>query len=460
LLDRVESNDPRLVELVILPVKTFGDVELTRLATIISSGKNTHLKSISASGHAVSPSTLGLLGSALASQHGKNVREVAVGDENMKDEGVEAFCKPLLEANGGGLESVDFAFKNISVVGAEIIGRTFGASRSIRRIDLYRNPNIGDEGMAAFSSSAMRSDTCFSNLGYLDISECDVGAVGAKALVECLTHGENDSARSCLIDLQISKNPLGAESCLYLKELISRKKDRGSIVQKLSMKKCAIGDDGFSSLVDAFKSSCQGFSSLDVAGNGISEASALIFAEALKLNSSNLQSLQELILADNSIGDESVLSIAKSLINAEEEGNSSISVLDLSTTKCGINGAEALLKCASLKSLRIFNNNLACEGFEALTPLLVGGHPTLEHLDLGGNRAKESAVAALLGAIMIGNERDDSVLRTLELGGNKVGDIVEELLKELNEVRPELDVARDRPSVEQPNEMSEEEMKT
>ena len=459
MLDRVENNDPSLIDLVILPAKTFGDVELTRLATIISSGKNKNLKSISASGHAVSPSALALLGSALASQHGKNVREVAVGDENMKDEGVEAFCKPLLEANGGSLERVDFAFKNISVVGAEIIGRTFGASQCIRCIDLYRNPNIGDEGMAAFSTSAMGSDNCFINLGYVDISECDVGAVGAKALVECLTHGENDSARSSLIEIQMSKNPLGAESCLYLKELISEKKDGGSIVHKISMKRCSIGDDGFSSLVDAFKSSCQGFSSLDVAGNGITEAGALIFAEALKLNSSNLQSLQELILADNSIGDESVLSIAKSLRNAEEEGNCSISILDLSTTKCGLNGAQALLKCASLKSLRLFNNNLACEGFEALTPLLIGGHPTLEHLDLGGNRAKESAVAALLGAIMIGNERDNSALRTLELGGNEVGEVVEEILKELNQVLPELDVARDRPSVEQPNEISEEEMK-
>jgi hypothetical protein len=60
---------------------------------------------------------------------------------------------------------------------------------------------------------------------------------------------------------------------------------------------------------------------------------------------------------------------------------------------------------------------------------------------------------------MIMNEPDDNVLRALELGGNEVGEVVEEILKELNEIRPDLDVARDRPSAEQPNEMSREELK-
>lgn len=462
-MDRVQNNDPKLVELVILPVKTFGDAELSRLADIILSGKNTNLHAISASGHNVSPSALALLGSALASQNGRNICNVAIGDENLNDEGVEAFCKPLSEVNGGSLESVDFAFKNISKSGAEIIGRTFGASESIKRIYLYRNPNIGDAGMTAFSASAIKDDTTrlsFRNLEHLDISECDVGAAGAKALVECLASGENDtSARSNLIDIQMSKNPLGAEGCLYLKELISREGGRGSTVQKLSINKCAIGDDGLTFIVDAFKTSCKGFSSLNVAGNGISEGGALGLAEVLHTRSINLQSLHELILADNPIGDESVLSIAKSLKFAEEEGNSSIDVLDLSTTKCGKNGAVALLKCSALKSLRLFNNNLASEGFEAMLPFLVGGHPTLEHLDLGGNRAEESAVATLLGTIMIMNEPDDNVLRALELGGNEVGEVVEEILKELNEIRPDLDVARDRPSAEQPNEMPREELK-
>jgi len=49
---------------------------------------------------------------------------------------------------------------------------------------------------------------------------------------------------------------------------------------------------------------------------------------------------------------------------------------------------------------------------------------------------------------------NDSALVALELGGNEIGSEAEEILKELYDVRPELDIARDRPSVDQPNEDS------
>jgi hypothetical protein len=50
----------------------------------------------------------------------------------------------------------------------------------------------------------------------------------------------------------------------------------------------------------------------------------------------------------------------------------------------------------------------------------------------------------------------ESKLVTLEIGGNEVGEIVEEILREMETTRPEIDVARDRPSVEQPNDFGEE----
>jgi hypothetical protein len=87
--------------------------------------------------------------------------------------------------------------------------------------------------------------------------------------------------------------------------------------------------------------------------------------------------------------------------------------------------------------------------------LLVGGHPTLQHLDLGGNRANESAVVAILNAIMVKHEPDDNVLNTLEIGGNDVGELVESTLEKLKEIRPELDIARDRSNMEQPYDSAE-----
>eukprot|EP01083_Nonionella_stella_P220282 788311_1 len=80
LFKRVESNDSRLVELVILPMKKFGAIEVERLADIISSGKNNVLKSISASGHSVPSDALAKLGASLASKGGRGISYIAIGD--------------------------------------------------------------------------------------------------------------------------------------------------------------------------------------------------------------------------------------------------------------------------------------------------------------------------------------------------------------------------------------------
>jgi Ran GTPase-activating protein (RanGAP) involved in mRNA processing and transport len=465
LFDRVENNDPQLVELVILPMKAFGEAEVERLAKILSTGKNTHLRSITASGHTLPSSALETLGKALVSPSASKICCIAIGDEGMGDEGVESFCQPISKINGGPIESIDFSFKSITDVGAGTIGRAFGQSKHLKRLDLYRNPGIGDDGMVELCSFASlhaeggETSHAFQVLEHLDIAENEIGPSGAKAFVDCLTKGATALPRLTQIELQASSNPFGPEGCSYIKSLISQQSVNKSLVKKMSLKKCSIGDKGFVSLVESFQYSCDGFGVLDVSDNGIGTEAMLTLSVALRENETNIKSFKSLNLAKNAIGDDGVMTLAGSLKQNDKRGNSTLEILDLSSTKCGINGAVEVLKCTSLKSVRLFNNNLGSEGFEALTPLLIGGHPTIEHLDLGGNRAKESAVAALLRAVMVKNEPDNSVLQTIELGGNEVGEEVEGILKEMVIVRPELDVARDRPSVDQPNDLQGDERK-
>ena len=76
------------------------------------SGKNTHLTSISASGHAVPPSALGKLAKGLGNSQ-QNVKEIAIGDNKLGDEGVVAFCGPLEETNGGKVQVLDLSFKGM-----------------------------------------------------------------------------------------------------------------------------------------------------------------------------------------------------------------------------------------------------------------------------------------------------------------------------------------------------------
>ena len=106
LLSRVEENDETLVDLVILPIKSFGDDDVVRLASAIESNNNSgggNLRTISASGHAVSPHSLELLGSAIGScSHGathtrsSNILSLSIGDQTMGDDGIIALCDGIM----------------------------------------------------------------------------------------------------------------------------------------------------------------------------------------------------------------------------------------------------------------------------------------------------------------------------------------------------------------------------
>ena len=114
LLKRVEANDPKLTELLILPLKKFGSQEVFRLAKCLESGKNTNLRSLQASGHGVDDhAALEALGRALVP-----VESIAIGDSNMGDDGICALCRGL-ESNervterNSGLKAIDMSWKNM-----------------------------------------------------------------------------------------------------------------------------------------------------------------------------------------------------------------------------------------------------------------------------------------------------------------------------------------------------------
>ena len=110
LLKRIEDNDPSLKELIILPSKQFGSIEVKRLANAIQS--NTHLISIRASGHALDHESLSILGMAISNSN-SNIQHIALGDKHMGDQGIIAFCQPLKDTHGGSLIHVDFGWKDM-----------------------------------------------------------------------------------------------------------------------------------------------------------------------------------------------------------------------------------------------------------------------------------------------------------------------------------------------------------
>ncbi|KAL7539893.1 hypothetical protein ACHAXR_009687 [Thalassiosira sp. AJA248-18] len=481
LLKRVENNDPRLTELVILPMKTFGPSDLERLSSAIANGTNTNLQSISASGHHLPPQSLKQFGLALSSQATKKkktaaadndnvihgITSLAIGSKDMGDVGVISLCEGLEESNGALLQFVDFGWKNLGKEGLCAIGKTFASSTSLKHIDLSRNDNVGNEGIISLANEAKKNagdDTvAFPCLEKLKLSNCNIGSSGMQSLSDIILADNNN--RSQPIDLTISCNPISSEGSEILAKICTIP-DRGSMLSQLHLSQSSIGDEGVKMISTAATSSnsCIGMAVLDLSENSITKDGANEFAKSLV---ESWPDLVELKLAKNELGGEGVAMVMGALTTRVDKPsndgstgkkNSTLQNLDLTCTNCGIEGAKAALMSGGLTTLRLFNNRLGSDGFQAIAPLLVGGHPSIENLDLGGNNAGEEAVVALLNAIA--KSEDGAVaavskLSVLEIGGNEFGEIAMEALVELKRAWPLLDVAHDKPVQEATEEEEE-----
>jgi len=396
----------------------------------------------------MSPLSLSNLSSAIVSQGTEGVKVIAIGDKNMGDEGLISFCAPLYAVNGGPLEEIDFSFKGISTDGAQAIGRAFGGSQNLRQITLYRNFDICDKGLAALCNAANDIDSSgipFPALNFLDLSECSLGEKGIKCLVESLLGAEKKpSERQNLINLILNQNEIGSIACDHLTRMFWIPHVGKSYLQSLSLKNCTIGDKGVSKLFRSRR--CDGLRKLDLTGNGITMNGIVEIAAAFSGSSANFKDLRELHLSHNPIGQDGTKLLTESLrkwSSMKRDNSTILDVLDLSDTHCGQEGAISVLQCGSFETVRLFNNNLGSVGFEALASIVKDEHPSIINLDVGGNRASETAVSSFLRALMVKHQPDNSVLRTLEIGGNAVGKEVESIVARLKEICPELDVAKD-----------------
>ena len=404
LLLRVEQNDPSLTELVILPSKTFGGPEVERLAAAL--GRNTHLTTLSASGHAVPPASLKILSKALATTN--FLKKIAVGDKNMGDEGVVA----LVGENGfGSLEVVDLAYKNISEDGMAVLGSALGRSCTLKDLNLSRNP-VGNAGLVTFCEAAYDS-VALSTLQNVTLSECQIGPTGMESLTKLLI-------QTACTSLRLASNPLGSLSVSSLAALMQDSK-----VQMLVLESCAISDEGLSELCR--KVIATGVKILDLSNNEIENNGATDLAKRL----SCWNALTDLKLANNMIGEEGMVTVSKALTHLE--------ALDATNTNCGVQGATSLILATGLKRLRLFNNTLSSNGFQAIAAII--SETNLLELDLGGNDATAGDMLTLLRKIRT-SERIS--LNVLEVGANETNMEVEEEINRIKEVHPHLDIARDR----------------
>lgn len=411
------------------------------------------MKHIHASGHHISSQDLRLLASAIATSN--TIESVAIGDNTMGDTGVISFSEPFGCTLNHSIQKIDFSWKNISCEGFSFIGKTFGTSTTnLTFLDLSRNnKGLADKSVLELCSSASyNNNQPFPCLTHLNLSDCQVGPHGVLALVQTLLESEYPCDQASKLTLLLNNNPLIGQSPKCLSYFFRSSSNR---LTSLSLTHCDIDDAGIRALVDSCNHhlSCRTtLTSLNISHNRIGANGAASISESFLFVDSSCP-LQQLNVAGNPIGPAGVRAIASKLQQREDiqiHPNSfniptctSLRELDLSNTGCGIEGAVAILQCGgNLHSVRLFDNDLR-DGFLHISRLLAGGHPNLQLLDLGGNRASEDAVCTLLESLLQDHSLP-STLQVLELGGNQFTNTCEELLKQIKIKIPTLDIVHNR----------------
>jgi Ran GTPase-activating protein (RanGAP) involved in mRNA processing and transport len=424
LIQRIEANDPTLTDLVILPTKTFGDNEVERLIAVIQSGSNTFWKSLTASGHLVSPQVLSKLGKALAGSPRTDLVELSIGDNSMGDEGVIALCKGLTSDNP--LRKLDISYKSLTGAGFRCVVEILGQSENLHSLNLSRNPELGLAYVPVIEKvpeEAMETlPHALKNLVELDLAECSIDATFCTSFLASFQPTEP-------VAMRLDNNPLGAT--FSLATVLSK-------CHKLQVSNCELADSTLKTLKESnVIVACR---ILDLSKNRLTSVGAADLGICL---CTSLCDLCELNLEGNNLGEQGVVELVRAL----EQRERSLSLLDLSSTKCGIAGAVAAVDKGRCSSLRLYNNKLGSEGIQALAQCLHNRIIRLEYLDVAGNGADSAAVVELLRSLLAGGTPQ---LKTLILEGNENNEDVEAIAIQLKQTRPSLDIARDKLKRNQP----------
>ena len=181
----------------------------------------------------------------------------------------------------------------------------------------------------------------------------------------------------------------------------------------------SIGDQGASGLAEALKANST-LAELHLYGNGIGDQGASDLAEALKVNST----LTELVMFVNSIGDQGAFGLAEAL-----KVNSTLTVLNLTVNGIGHQGAsglaEALKENSTLAGLSLSYNQVGDEGATALAEALKV-NSSLTALDLISTAIGDQGATGLAEAL-----KRNSTLKVLDLSFNGISDMVVSKLSRL-----------------------------
>ncbi|GMF37204.1 unnamed protein product [Phytophthora fragariaefolia] len=405
------SNPKTARSLYVMSTRSLSDADVARLAGSI--GANAQLEELYLSGHRLGEMGLQAFADCLAVN--STLKHLSLGSESLGDEAVRVLSAGLARNAQSALQTWDLEFKSLGVDGAAAVGELLRSNKSLTAVTLSRN-QIGDQGLQKLAAGlGHNAEARVKELNVTDVGISGAGLDCVAALVE---------KESCsLATLQVSFNALETASDKFFDALKTNKS-----LTKLQMKECKLTDEHVAALAAALKINST-LVEVDLSDNELTQASCAALANGLREN----KTLKVLRLGNNKCQDEGAVLLADVLA----AHNSTLTYLDLGNNGLTGAGMTPLLKAQSLKELHLFNNKLG-EGLSELLPALLA-NSVIETFGIGANQLHEALSVMLFDAL-----HSHPSLKTLEMGGNTLGQEGHNALDRLKEANRSLDVAVDK----------------
>ncbi|ETV98620.1 hypothetical protein, variant [Aphanomyces invadans] len=362
------------------------------------------------SGHDLDAAGLAAFASVLATN--TVLQKLAVGTSALGDAGVAVLANGLAQNPTSAIIDWDFELKGFGNAGAASIGAMLAANCSIRHVNVSRN-TFDATGFDAIIAGLHASPT--STVQSLDVHDSDL-VLGSSSVLPDYIRDSKCSLRSIVL----TGNPLGKTATAFFSAL-----GTNTSIESLHLSHCNLSDDALAALGHALATN-QHLKHLDISHSSFSANSVDAFSHGLAPN----RTLESLDLATTGLNDTLVDTLAAAL-------PPQLTALNVSGNRLTAVAATLLLRSTSLTELRLFHNALG-DGIAKVMPVLQA-NKTVQVLDVGANDLHGDLAVLLFNGL-----HAHSSLKTLEMGGNNLGDSGLAALEALHAANPSLDVAMDK----------------
>ncbi|KAM4534266.1 uncharacterized protein PAE49_022551 isoform 3-T3 [Odontesthes bonariensis] len=398
LASALKSNPSNVTELD-LSENTIKDSEVKQLCGFLGSPL-CRLKTLRLEHCSLSDISCASLVSALKSNP-SHLTQLDLSSNTIRDSAAKELSS-FLQSPHCGLKTLGLEYCSLSEISwASLVSALKSNPSHLTELDLSRN--IIRDSAAKELCSFLQSPHC--GLKTLGLRRCSLSEISCASVVSAL----KSNPSSHLTELDLSFNTIRDSAA---KELSSFLQSPHCGLKTLRLEYCRLSEISCASLVSALKSNPSHLTELDLSGNTISDSAAKELSSFLQSPHCGLKTLGLEYCSLSEISWASLVSALKS------NPSSHLTELDLSGNDISDSAAKELSSFlqsphCGLKTLRLYRCGLSEMSCASLVSALMSNLFHLTHLDLRGNKMKDSDVK-LLRSIL---ESPHYGLETLSLSG-------------------------------------------